>query len=43
MEAQLEKEFRHNGGFLKAKRLVEITGTTARKKQEIEHKDQIYR
>lgn len=32
MEVQLEKEFKNTGGWLKKKRLDEMTGETARNK-----------
>jgi hypothetical protein len=34
VEAELEKEFKNTGGWLKKKKLDEITGVTARKKME---------
>lgn len=39
MEVALEREFRSTGGWLKKKRLDEMTGETARNKQELEHRD----
>jgi len=34
LEAQLEKEFKSTGGWLKKKKLDQMTGETARQKQE---------
>lgn len=39
--AELEKEFKTTGGWLKKKKLDEMTGETAREKHEIQNQLQI--